>query len=107
MSSTTATTTNPTRDGWRIKDVIVSHEPEWTPLDDQVLGAALRTIGVPKASLPPGFTLMDPDLKFASVTWDEVAKEMANTSTTAAKGKTGAMCCFRFFGHMQGKLAES
>ncbi|KAJ3374921.1 hypothetical protein GGF31_005643 [Allomyces arbusculus] len=84
-----------------IKDVEVADLPQWTADDDAKLRASLRKLGVPRTNVPTTFQIRDPDLRFGTASWDEVAKD------AKVPGKSGIVCCFRFYGPMAGSLQST
>ena len=80
--------------------------PTWAPEDDNMLYQVLKAIGVPKENKPVKFELQD-DLEWTDEkSWNDVATELNSLAGKSAPNRSGAVCCFRFYGPLEGKKPD-
>jgi hypothetical protein len=82
-----------------VKQVQITDVFEWQAENDVALATSLRKNGLPRHGVPSHFRITDPDLRFSNIGWDKIAQEINHPVIS------GSMCCFRFYGPLNGKIS--
>ncbi|KAJ1500422.1 hypothetical protein HMI54_004891 [Coelomomyces lativittatus] len=81
----------------KLKVIEFKDVPKWTEEEDLLLSQSLLELGIPRTYVPLTFQLSDPHSKFSDCSWGQIAQRVK---------KPGYLCCYRFYGPMQGKLLK-